>query len=1087
MIKMDNGDLYTTHSMAPDGRWAIDLNFPVAIGSYNFEIMASCGQWHHSQSQTLHINAIIPSPTDMMINAIDVSGHGVHVTSSGCANAIANEPVYLSAWVSIASAEPISTNCVIAFYAETESSSQPIMIGSEHVWIDNSHQGIQFVVPCTTAFYPAQTGVYRIIAVCDVENSLNETNEINNSMSRLIQVSDLKPDLIPALGQGIDHDGIQLSNATPIPGDIITLFCPIMNSGSAPVTSSFDVVFYLINQHIRQEIGRKTMTGDIQPHETVMSFVSWPTGTYSPGKYKIYAVIDASNTLSEIWEDNNETYGQLIIYPNNEFSLVPEAFVIQMQYQGDVPEFLLSVTIQNMGGAVSENLQVRFYKGNPDTTAPIMDAIQTGMISSGASKQLSVLYQPKDLQSGFHEFCVTVHGHKRFAVYRIPAQSHAIIQTQSIHYFPEPCDIGDSMRVSVSIENQGMIPLLESYQLAFYKQMQPNYYQLLHQTPFTNIQPFDSRLVTVDPLFTIQAPISNLIIQSVMNSTSMDVNSVYISIPTISLPGPQARGGGDRIGIIGSSITLDASQSLHATHYFWQMIKKPIESQASLVYNESVQTSFVPDHTGEYLIRLKAFNAYYLDEDIVRIIVSDANYITGTVLTSLSGQASPYSGAIIHVKETGETVLSNHLGEYTLNLPINVTYTIDITTRFSLNVSYRVTVTSQTNQMDAIELSSSLCPDLYTEEQMKRALLKAIQPYDPKNDLKIGLDEALLALRLASESEARNAFKTIETQYEALNRFKSIETHLMCDFDTVSLRRNNAQFTSVTQSYKAGVYDQYNRQNREKSNPYTGLTSYIRGIGKISTDNFDDNRENRTFIHSFSGLSIGETICCAELNVWLMPLGNATSISEKICLFVCDASGNLVSNKWCGSLSDFSGNDQITLQILRTDNAFQDILNQMFLHGHLDISVGENTSVDYMTLKVIYIVPSATVTGHIATQLTGSMTFVSNATVYLDPIGKVQTTNALGEYTFQSIPFGTYTLRAESPFLAEEINDAIVINHLLTELEPFLLTQLRCDGIYTQEDINQAIIEVLSRYDNNLDHKIGLIEVIHALQAIVGN
>ena len=112
---------------------------------------------------------------------------------------------------------------------------------------------------------------------------------------------------------------------------------------------------------------------------------------------------------------------------------------------------------------------------------------------------------------------------------------------------------------------------------------------------------------------------------------------------------------------------------------------------------------------------------------------------------------------------------------------------------------------------------------------------------------------------------------------------------------------------------------------------------------------------------------------------------------------------------------------------------------------------------------------------------------VSNATVTIDGTDFVTTTNENGYFTISGIEPGNYTITVSADNLTPVRGEISVSSGGLFTVELPLMT-LSCptEGLYTEEELEQAVLEERLKWDANGDGKIGLSEAIHALQVISG-
>ncbi len=158
----------------------------------------------------------------------------------------------------------------------------------------NSSSGV-FIMP---TIYPPASGVHTYYLTVDPENSINETDESNNTGSVTVIV-----DGTYAEDLSIFPSSISFSPATGIePGLGITLNAVVNNTGSNNVTT--DVAFY-DNDPAGGGTLIDTRTIAVSALGTGMAQVPW---TIPVGPFMIFVVVDPGDTVSETDESNNMAY-----------------------------------------------------------------------------------------------------------------------------------------------------------------------------------------------------------------------------------------------------------------------------------------------------------------------------------------------------------------------------------------------------------------------------------------------------------------------------------------------------------------------------------------------------------------------------------------------------------------------------------------------------------------------------------------------------------------------------------------------------------------------------------------------------------
>jgi len=174
----------------------------------------------------------------------------------------------------------------------------------------------------------------------------------------------------------------------------------------------------------------------------------------------------------------------------------------------------------------------------------------------------------------------------------------------------------------------------------------------------------------------------------------------------------------------------------------------------------------------------------------------------------------------------------------------------------------------------------------------------------------------------------------------------------------------------------------------------------------------------------------------------------------------------------------------------------------------------------YTKIKDDYITVNPTIiSGRVSISIAGHFDLsVTNASIYIEETTYTTTTDNNGNFTFENVPSGTYTLIINAPDLVPSSQQITVTagQDKIIDLPPMMvLTQEELDqavanteaakdqiidqkdqtiselnttmaSMFTLDQFDQAVMDERQRWDINGDNKITLKEAIHALQVVSG-
>lgn len=145
--------------------------------------------------------------------------------------------------------------------------------------------------------WAAIEGTHEIAVIADSDDVIDELDETNNNVTKLITVSQLRPDL------ALDSSDILFSDDNPAEGDFITISAVISNRGEKDA-NNFVVEFLL------DRVSKANRTLSVENNSENTTQFTW---TSTKGTHNITIVADAGNAVEESNETNNEATRQITV------------------------------------------------------------------------------------------------------------------------------------------------------------------------------------------------------------------------------------------------------------------------------------------------------------------------------------------------------------------------------------------------------------------------------------------------------------------------------------------------------------------------------------------------------------------------------------------------------------------------------------------------------------------------------------------------------------------------------------------------------------------------------------------------------
>ncbi|MEW6054879.1 MAG: CARDB domain-containing protein [Nitrospirota bacterium] len=292
-----------------------------------------------------------------------------------------NEPVHIAATVRN-TGETEATNVSIDIYNGDPDAGGVRISGTTFPTIG---AGSSVTVQLTANFV---AGSHSIYITADKENTIQETNETNNTSFRTLLVGSGYIDL------SIAKSDIIFSPSNPVEDDIVTITVTVHNEGELEATNVLVQCYRGDPDAGGVQIGTDMTIPAISARGTAIISIPW-NSTGHAGNNDIYIKADPFNTISELNESyNNMAFrtikvaakagADILVLPAN-ITFTPFA-----PTTGDT--VLISATIRNTGTADASDVLVEFSLGDPNKSGALIigsQTIPTIAMGSHAVAQLS--------------------------------------------------------------------------------------------------------------------------------------------------------------------------------------------------------------------------------------------------------------------------------------------------------------------------------------------------------------------------------------------------------------------------------------------------------------------------------------------------------------------------------------------------------------------------------------------------------------------------------------------------------------------------------------------------------------------------
>ncbi|MCK4949558.1 MAG: hypothetical protein KAS60_05690 [Thermoplasmata archaeon] len=249
---------------------------------------------------------------------------------------------------------------------------------------------------CSAVWINATVGTHLVVVdvdpPIDTGGMIQESNEGNNMMTLPITVEPLYPDLvvfIAAPGQGY-------------PGNPLTITATIQNQGNADVTNKFFVEFFIG----ADSIDLITYSDILDNETTIILETEWTP--IAVGDYTIRVVVDPTDTVQEISEDNNEATWDIQVIPVANLVIISDYVSPDDPCPSEGQNIRADAWISNAGQADAAIFEVAFWIDgvsvgtwtSPSTLAPGATVLATSPLSTPAGSpgfgEITVMVDPTD-------------------------------------------------------------------------------------------------------------------------------------------------------------------------------------------------------------------------------------------------------------------------------------------------------------------------------------------------------------------------------------------------------------------------------------------------------------------------------------------------------------------------------------------------------------------------------------------------------------------------------------------------------------------------------------------------------------------
>jgi subtilase family serine protease len=417
------GTSYTTYTTS-SGTFSTDIIAPYSSGLYPVSVRISDNTFTQEKSLTLTVNNWPEQYPDLVItqNNITFPQSAYVANVSGTINARI---------VNIGRVD--ASGVTISFYDDG------VLFATNTIPTIPRYGGS---VTTSAPITPLYRGTHSITVKVDVDNSIQETNELNNQASRNLYVYPDMPDFTPSY--------ISYSDSTPYDGQQVTVNAGIRNIGG--IDSATSVSFYL------DGILKNTVAISVQGRNgnTVASF---PMTFTNVGTHQVRVVVDEAGTVQESDEGNNQSTSSIYVHAPQPDLKADDIFLnISSPVSGD--SVLVTGIFSNNGETSANNVIANLY-----VSGLLVNTTTIPTLSAGSLQTITWVWSP--ISNGYFDIQLSVDPQNTIAesneynnlrtetYYVYPAQSDPY--PLSLASTPSIAEIGYPVIINAVIKNKGGI------------------------------------------------------------------------------------------------------------------------------------------------------------------------------------------------------------------------------------------------------------------------------------------------------------------------------------------------------------------------------------------------------------------------------------------------------------------------------------------------------------------------------------------------------------------------------------------------------------------------------------------------------
>jgi len=578
----------------------------------------------------------VVSLVNLKAHDLKFAGDGIFPANGAVTHTALGEPVALSACIQNTTPLPCAEAFDVAFYAWSDADGFAAATLIDTVRVPGLNPGQTLWVESVETWTPPQTGEFIIMAFVDAMDEVYESNEYDNTFARKIRVSDL-PDLRPTRVSG-GHN-LAFTPSIPVCGDILTVTATFYNAGPGAVTNAFDAVLFcdgipVVTQRVEHAM---------DAFSDAQFSVAWDTTGLAPGSHTLKLSLDTLNEVEEEYEDNNEAFLTLFLYPAQ--CVLSVASISASPYPLLNATSVLEVRVVNSGGVACAGGVATFYLGG--TNGAVIGAAAFPPVPwRGGSATATTLWQPQ--AEGLTNVTVTVacdtcctNGTAWFDVGNPPPR--LTVLSEDISHAPGRPGVGEPMQIRATVRNAAGAPIAAqnvcvTFEVA--RTAEEGYVPVGGVINIGTLAAGQGAVVDADDVFIPVERGNHVIRVSVVDPRFGFLNfSQQQATRAFGVGAPLADAGEDRECAVGDLIALDGSASDGAETYGWAFIEKPAASAAALDGATTAAPTFTPDIAGWYKVGLVTTSGGATSE-ISRVAVN-ANVVKITASSGSNGSITP--------------------------------------------------------------------------------------------------------------------------------------------------------------------------------------------------------------------------------------------------------------------------------------------------------------------------------------------------------------------------------------------------------------------------------------------------------------